>query len=590
MDQPYGPIAANESHVGDELDLHLERPSNSTSMVQTSNWTSTARTSKNNHSRLLPVPSPLTLPPSSSSSALILSKHRRTSAMVDTPQMMSISIENDPDYIRRELSLEQKRCLSSIIACLLPHHTYDLEFSKSYFSTFMTFLSIDPMEFEPLLDRRVDPLPFVEDMELTNKTEKGRVVIGVLLFTTSTFRAYDARIRVLLMSLCDLFSVKRFWLVQEEAVLVAAIKRNSLITTATSPDLGSSRFKQWAKVGAAVVVSSTLFVVTAGIAAPALGAGVVALGAGSGIGAFIGSLTGTALISGLFGATGGGLAGYKMNKRVRGIREFEFVPFTPNETIEWDQNTDPSMLITICIAGMLNKEFGYESLFSSLLARPSAGELYILKWETPELLNAGDGIGSFAKYQVGSAVFQETLKQTLLMGVMNALAWPSAFITASYLIDNPWSIIISRADKASLLLADALLARSHGHRPVTLVGFSVGARVIYKALLELSAKGKEGQGIVQDAILLGCPESAKPDVWGRMQTVVAGRLINGYSKSDWVLRFIFRAASPTLTVCGLEPVHLDTVENIDLSAVVEGHHTYLSQLSEILEIIQIAVS
>lgn len=55
---------------------------------------------------------------------------------------------------------------------------------------------------------------------------------------------------------------------------------------------------------------------------------------------------------------------------------------------------------------------------------------------------------------------------------MSALAWPSAFLTASYLIDNPWSIAASRADKAGVILAEALLLRPHGHRPVTLIGYS----------------------------------------------------------------------------------------------------------------------
>lgn len=96
----------------------------------------------------------------------------------------------------------------------------------------------------------------------------------------------------------------------------------------------------------------------------------------------------------------------------------------------------------------------------------------------------------FAAYALRNTVFTETLRQTLLQGLLSALAWPAAILSVGSLIDNPWyrnfqnsphfliiilffrSVIISRSDKAGEVLADALLERAHGNRPVTLVGFS----------------------------------------------------------------------------------------------------------------------
>ena len=45
---------------------------------------------------------------------------------------------------------------------------------------------------------------------------------------------------------------------------------------------------------------------------------------------------------------------------------------------------------------------------------------------------------------------------------------------------------------AGVELAELLASRLHGHRPVTLVGFGLGARVIMQCLLHLHAMGEPG--------------------------------------------------------------------------------------------------
>ena len=65
---------------------------------------------------------------------------------------------------------------------------------------------------------------------------------------------------------------------------------------------------------------------------------------------------------------------------------------------------------------------------------------------------------------------------------MSAMTLPLALTKLSYLIDNPWSVSQARADMAGLILADSIIDRNLGTRPITLVGFSLGARVIYAAL------------------------------------------------------------------------------------------------------------
>ena len=72
-----------------------------------------------------------------------------------------------------------------------------------------------------------------------------------------------------------------------------------------------------------------------------------------------------------------------------------------------------------------------------------------------------------------------------------------------YLIDNPWSNALDRARAAGLVLADILIQRHLGVRPISLIGFSLGARVIFYALVELARQ--KAFGIVQDVFLLGSP-------------------------------------------------------------------------------------
>jgi hypothetical protein len=70
----------------------------------------------------------------------------------------------------------------------------------------------------------------------------------------------------------------------------------------------------------------------------------------------------------------------------------------------------------------------------------------------------------------------------IVTGLINAIAWPSSLITLSSVIDNPWGVCCRRSAEVGKQLAEVLLSREQGQRPVTLIGFSLGARVIYYCL------------------------------------------------------------------------------------------------------------
>ena len=93
------------------------------------------------------------------------------------------------------------------------------------------------------------------------------------------------------------------------------------------------------------------------------------------------------------------------------------------------------------------------------------------------------------------------------------------------------------------VLAKILMDHVHGHRPVTLIGFSMGARLIMQCLQHLAEAGPAGHGIVETAVLMGTPFSADRNLWDKAGSVCAHRLVNVYCNTDWVLGLAYRASS-----------------------------------------------
>ena len=116
---------------------------------------------------------------------------------------------------------------------------------------------------------------------------------------------------------------------------------------------------------------------------------------------------------------------------------------------------------------------------------------------------------------------------------MAALQLPVVLTKLAYLIDNPWSVSMTRADMAGLIMADSLIDRNLGARPITLVGFSLGSRVIFSCLRELARKG--AVGLIQNVYMFGSPVVISKDEWIKARSVVSGRFVNGYATNDWIL-------------------------------------------------------
>jgi hypothetical protein len=177
---------------------------------------------------------------------------------------------------------------------------------------------------------------------------------------------------------------------------------------------------------------------------------------------------------------------------------------------------------------------------------------------------------------------QQVLGSTILTALMGALQLPIVLTKLAYLIDNPWNVSLVRANAAGLILADSIMSRNLGKRPITLLGFSLGSRVIFSCLKELAKKG--AYGLIQNVYMFGSPIVANKDEYLKIRSVVVGRFVNGYSSNDWILGYLFRATSGgIMRVAGLAPVlDIPGMENFDVTSLVSGHMNYRAAMPRLL--------
>ncbi|CAL1605499.1 unnamed protein product [Knipowitschia caucasica] len=391
---------------------------------------------------------------------------------------------------------------------------------------------------------------------------------------------YDARSRVLIRHVSCLLRVSPQQLEEFEETLGERLREAKEETEEESSRRKKKergrKLRRYLLIGLATVGGGTVIGVTGGLAAPLVAAGAGAV-LGAGGAAALGSATGIAIIASLFGAAGAGLTGYKMNKCVGAIEEFEFRPMSSGKHLH----------LTIAVTGWLCNG-KYNSFQAPWCRLGDCGEQYCLVWESRFLRDLGSAMTSLLDGLV-SMVAQEALKYTVLSGIVTALTWPASLLAAASVIDNPWCVCLSRSAEVGKHLAQVLRSRQQvrqkasGKRPVSLIGFSLGARVIYFCLQEL-ANEQDSEGMVEDVVLLGAPVEGSEKAWKKMTRVVAGKIVNGYCRGDWLLGFLYRSSSAQLSVAGLQPINVQDrrIINVDLSSVVKGHLDYMRQMDTIL--------
>ncbi|KAF2674334.1 DUF726-domain-containing protein [Microthyrium microscopicum] len=440
--------------------------------------------------------------------------------------------------------------------------------------------------------------------------EKRQTILNASLSLLLSLESYSAYARITMLRLTQSLGIDRDGLVNLENAMAkglvqvaSKIDGDEHVEKQASNNAASRRWK----VGLATVAGGALIAVTGGLAAPLIAAGIgsvfgaVGLGAVSGL---LGALAGnTLLITGLFGAYGAKMTGKMVDELAKDVEDFKFIPIeheTPDSGLDVTRHshippdhTQPSksqesntgqqtLRVAIGVPGPLSIEHDY--LYPALLFTVPGTTTFSLRWETAALLKLGVSLNTVLRTYIWETARFELLRRTLFASIAAGL-WPLGLLKLGRVVDNPFNIARTRADKAGIVLAATLIAKAQGERPVTLVGWGVGARVIYACLMELSRQN--AFGLVENSVLIGAPVPGSSAEWTRLRAVVTGRLVNVFSEKDLLLGFLYRANSAQMDVAGLKAVtEVQGVENLNMTDQVDTHMKYRYLTGKILDMVE----
>lgn len=267
------------------------------------------------------------------------------------------------------------------------------------------------------------------------------------------------------------------------------------------------------------------------------------------------------------------------DKYAREVEDFRFLPLKD----EWGsgfrkEDKDVRRLrVTIGINGWLISE---DEVTKPWRALGDETEAFALRYEMNSLLELGHALEDTVASYAWSVLKIEILKRTVLATLWAAL-WPIQILKVAAGVDNPFNLAKNRSEKAGRILADALINKIQGERPVTLIGYSLGARVIYVCLKTLAER--RAFGLVDTVVFIGAPTPSNRNEWQSIRSVVTGKLFNVYSENDYILAFLYRATSIQLGIAGLQAVEdIEGVENLNLTEDVKGHLRYPGLIAQIL--------
>ncbi|KAM5367691.1 hypothetical protein ACJZ2D_009892 [Fusarium nematophilum] len=430
----------------------------------------------------------------------------------------------------------------------------------------------------------------------TIPAEDRREALSCILLLLLSTGKYSAHSRALALYLASSLEIPQSFIIQEEIEIAKTLLESSKNEDKQKEVMSAeaeaakrrqdNKFNRFWKVGLASVAGAAVIGVTGGLAAPLVAGAVGGILGGVGLGgvaSFLGIFwMNGALVGALFGAYGAKMTGEMMDKYAKEVEDFRFITLKE----EWGQEfatenqqaqDERRLRVTIGINGWLNSE---EDVTKPWRIMNDDSEVFALRYEMKSLIDLGHALRTLVESLAWKSLKLEILKRTVLATLLAAL-WPIQLLATASNVDNPFNHAHNRSRKAGQLLADALINKVQGERPVTLVGYSLGATAIHACLQSLAQR--QAFGLIDNVVIIGAPAPSVPTHWRTLRSVVSGKIFNVYSENDLILGFVYRAHSLARGVAGLQAIQdVEGVENLDLSESVSGHLRYPDLTGEIL--------
>ncbi|KAJ1614826.1 hypothetical protein OJ252_478 [Cryptosporidium canis] len=358
------------------------------------------------------------------------------------------------------------------------------------------------------------------------------------------------------------------------------LRKNELKCDTGTLEKGWNKSLRYLKVAGATILGGAVLATATTIAAPGILAGLGTLGVAFpsifGVAATAG--TSAATMSAVAGVGGAGLSGWKMSRRESPLKVFNFHQV-------W-KNTEKCGLLPILIgvSGWLRNNDDIFIPWRIAFSGVEWMETYTIEFEPDVLSKLGNSITITMSQDLAIFAGKAILLQTVVGTLTAALSWPITIMQYAATLDNTWAVSRQKTEQAAVILADVLCSiEATGSRPIKLVGYSMGARLIYLALQILHERKQFNK--VQDVVLLGLPSSLNTKKWTKVRCVASNRLVNVFSRSDWVLAFFYRYMQWGLHVAGISPVNIAGVENYDVTGMITSHDQYPDKIRDILHYI-----
>ncbi|EDO17481.1 hypothetical protein Kpol_1058p18 [Vanderwaltozyma polyspora DSM 70294] len=389
---------------------------------------------------------------------------------------------------------------------------------------------------------------------------------------------YDARSRALVVKFAKMLEINQkelsiFEQIELERMEVGPVALEQVLKDNSIQHMDArrekTRKKRMAYVGLAVVGGSVVMGLSGGLLAPVIGAGLASglstLGA-TGAAGFLASTAGAATVTMTSTAIGANIGGKSMAKRMGSVETFEIRPIREESQVH----------ATIVVTGWPQLDEKNDGELLTKTMGKEHGDLYLLNWE-PELLEMiQQKLNAATKEMLTDTVKGMVGTRIITTLFTAALQLPMMASKLGYILDNPWGVASDRASAAGLILADTLLAGDMGLRPISLTGVSLGARVVYSCLVELSKR--QALGIIENVYLVGAPVVLNETELSQIRSIITGEFTNVYCENDWTLTYVFRASNTSFQdVIGTTDVEcVDGITNIN-NNIIQNHSEYRSK-------------